>query len=36
MWSAASESLFSLAAPYALTLILTSTALVGLLLQREP
>ncbi len=36
MWSAASESLFSLAAPYALVLIVTSTALVGLLLQREP
>ncbi len=35
LWSAASESLFSAAAPYALALILTSTALVGLLLQRE-
>ena len=37
MWSAASESLFSVAAPYALALILTSTALVGLLLaDRAP
>ncbi len=35
MWSAAGESLFSVAAPYALALILTSTLLVGLLLQRE-
>ena len=37
MWSAASESLFSVAAPYALALILTSTLLVGLLLaDRTP
>ena len=37
MWSAASESLFSVAAPYALALILTSTVLVGLLLaDRTP
>ena len=37
MWSAASESLFSVAAPYALALILTSTVLVGLLLaERAP
>ncbi len=35
LWSAASESLFSVAAPYALALILTSTLLVGLLLQRD-
>lgn len=35
MWGAASESLFSVAAPYALALILTSTVLVGLLLQRD-
>ena len=35
VWGAASESLFSVAAPYALALILTSTVLVGLLLQRD-
>ena len=37
LWSAASESMFSVAAPYALALIVTSMALVGLLLaERAP
>ena len=37
MWSAANEAMFSVAAPYALALILVSTALVGLLLsERTP
>jgi iron(III) transport system permease protein len=33
VWSAAGESLFSVAAPYALVLVLTSSVLVGLLLR---
>jgi len=34
VWGAAGESLFSVAAPYALVLMVTSTALVGLLLRK--
>jgi iron(III) transport system permease protein len=35
VWSAAREALFATAAPYALALIVASTALVGLVLARE-